>query len=329
MIARRRVLLGLGAGALAPLATFAQQRRKAWRIGLLQIGSKKYFINGDYQKAFLEGMRERGYALDTDFVVHERFADGEIGRLPALAAELVRIPVDLILTSGTQANRAAQQATTTIPIVTVVEADPVGNGFAVSLARPGKNITGLSTLFGDTIIKNLEFLASAVPRLSRIAVLINPSNQGSNAQLATIRSAALKAGINVLALDAANAEEIELAIAAMQREQAQALLVLPDTIYSSQMELIARLTLKHRLPSSYVQNRYPEVGGLMSYGQDTVGNWRLGAKFIDSIFKGAKPGELPFEQPAKFDLVINMKTAQELGIKIPQTILLQATKVIE
>lgn len=274
-------------------------------------------------------MREHGYALDRDFIVEERFADGEVGRLPALAAELVRIPVDLVLTSGTQANRAAQQATTAIPIVTVVEADPVGNGFAVSLARPGKNITGLSTLFADTIIKNLEFLVSVVPGLSRIAVLRNTSNTGSKAQLATIQAAALKAGIKVLEMDATNPEEIEHAIAAMPRERMQAFIVLPDTIYSSQLEQIARLALKHRLPSSYLVNRYSEVGGLMSYGQDITGNWRLGAKFIDKIFRGAKASDLPFEQPPTFELVINMKTAQALGMKIPQTMLLRATKVFE
>ena len=329
MVARRRVILGLGAGALAPLASFAQQPRKVWRIGLLLIGSKEFFVGNAFQKQFLQGMREHGYALDRDFIVEERFAAGEVGRLPNLAAELVRLQVDLILTSGTQANRAAQQASATIPIVTVVETDPVGNGFAVSLARPGKNITGLSTLFGDTIIKNLEFLVLAVPGLSRVAVLRNPSNTGSKAQLATIQAAALKVGINVLAVDAANPEEIEHAIAAMPRERMQAFLALPDTIYSSQLEQIARLALKHRLPSSYVQNRYPEAGGLMSYGQDTTGNWRLGAKFIDKIFKGAKPGDLPFEQPATFELVINLKTAHALGIKIPQTMLLRATKVIE
>jgi len=329
MVGRRWVVLWLGAGMLAPLATFAQQQLKVWRIGLLQLSSKKYFVDGGFQKAFLEGMRERGYTLHTDFVVEERFGDGEAGRLPALARELVRIPVDLILTSGTQANRAAQQATTTIPVVTVAEADPVGNGLAVSLARPGKNITGLSTLFGDTIIKNMEFLTSIVPRLSRLAVLTNPSNEGSKAQLDTIRAAALKARINVLALDATNVEEIALAIETMQREKAQALLVLPDSIFSSQMAVIARLALKHRLPSSYVQNRYPELGGLISYGRDNVDNWRLGAAFIERIFKGARPGDLPFEQPATFQLVLNMKTAQTLGVKIPRAILLQATNVIE
>jgi len=329
MISRRWVVLALGAATVAPLATFAQQRRAMWRIGVLQLGSKEYFTQSGNQKAFVDGMRGRGYTLGTDFLVEERFADDDVARLPALAAELVAIPVDLILTSGTQANRAAQQATATIPIVTVAEADPVGNGLALSLARPGKNITGLSTLYGDTIIKNLELLASTSSRPLRLAVLTNPSNAGHKGQLAVIRSAALKAGIHVLAVDAANTEEIALAIETMQREKAQALLVLPDSIYSSQMDLIARLTLKHRMPSSYVQSRYAEVGGLMSYGRDNVDYWRLGAAFIDRIFKGARPGDLPFEQPATFQLVLNMKTARALGVKIPQATLLQATKVIE
>ena len=187
MVTRRRVVIGLGVGALTPLASFAQQPRKVWRIGVLQLASKKFYVDIGSQKMFLQGMREHGYALDKDFIVEERFADGEVGRLPALAAELVRVGVDLILTSATQANRAAQQGTTTIPIVTVAEADPVGNGFAVSLARPGKNMTGLSTLLAETIVKNFEFLVLTVPKLSRIAVLRNPSNAGAKAQLASIR----------------------------------------------------------------------------------------------------------------------------------------------
>jgi putative ABC transport system substrate-binding protein len=314
-------MLGLGACVLAPTMAFAQQARKTWRIGLLQIGSKQFFISSGYQQAFLEGMRERGYVAGTDFVVEERFADGDVGRLSALASDLVRIPVDLILTSGTQANRAVQQSTTTIPVVTVAEADPVGNGLAVSLARPGKNITGLSTQFGDTIIKNVELLAASVPELSRLAVLINPSNQGHKQQLATVRSTAQKTGIHVLPFDAANAAAIEPAIEAAQRQQAQALLILPDSVYSSQVEPIAR--------SSYVLNPYPEAGGLMSYGRDNADYWRLSPSFIDRIFKGARPGDLPFEQPATFQLVLNMKTAQALGVKIPQALLIQAAKVIE
>jgi putative ABC transport system substrate-binding protein len=329
MISRRRVALGLGAGAFAPLATLAQQRPVKWRIGVLQLSSKEFFVQGGYQQEFLAGMRERGYVLGTDFVLDERFADGDVARLPMLAAELARIPVDLILTSGTQANRATQQATTTIPVVTVAEADPVGNGLAVTLARPGKNITGLSTLFGDTIIKNVELLAAIVPKLTRLAVLANPSNQGSHAQLAAIRSVASTGGFVVVPFDAASANDIARAIERAQREKAQALLVLPDSIFSSLMDVIARLTLKHGLPSSYVQDRYAEAGGLMSYGRDNVVNWRLGTGFIDRIFKGARPGDLPFEQPSVFQLVLNMRTAQTLGVKIPQAILVQATKVIE
>jgi len=236
MISRRRVALGVVAGAFAPLATFAQQQPVRWRIGVLQLSSKEFFVQGGYQKAFLDGMRARGYVLGSDFVIEERFADGDVGRLPTLVAELTRIPVDLILTSGTQANRAAQQATTTIPVVTVAEADPVGNGLAVTLARPGKNITGLSTLFGDTIIKNVELLTSIVPKLTRLAVLTNPSNQGSQGQLAAIRSVAPKGGMVVLPFDALAADDIAPAIERMQREKAQALLVLPDSIFSSQMD---------------------------------------------------------------------------------------------
>ena len=329
MTTRRQVVVTLGAGVLAMDAGFAQQPRKVWRIGLLQLGLKSYHVSAGFQNAFLQGMREHGLVLERDFIVEERFAEGELARLPVLAAELVRMRVDLILTGSTQANRAAQQATSTIPIVIVVEADPVGNGFAVSLARPGKNMTGLSTLHGETIVKNLESLVLTVPRLSRIGLLKNPSNPGAKGQLATLQAAAQKVGVTVLAFDASDSAEIEVAIATMQRERVQAFVGLPDTIFSGQSELIARLALKHRLPSSYVQATYPEKGGLMSYGQDLTDNWRRSAKFIDKIFKGAKPSDLPFEQPTVFEFVVNLNTAKALGLKIPQSILIQATKVIE
>ena len=329
MNTRRRLVFVMGGVALAPFASLAQQSGKVWRIGVLQASTKKYFVASGFQKNFLKGMREHGYVPERDFITLERFADGDLSRLPALAAELVQARVDLILTSTTQVNRAAHSATDTIPIVTVVEADPVGQGFAVSLARPGKNVTGLSTLFAETIVKNFEFLLLSVPKLSRLAVLRNPSNTGAKVQLATIQTAATKAGVSVLVLDASSPTEIERAIGAMQGERVQAFIALPDTIFSQQVELMARTALKHRIPSSYVNSPFPDIGGLMSYGQDIAANYRNGARFIDRIFKGAKPGELPFEQPTTFELVLNLKTAQALGIKFPQTVLLQATRVIE
>ena len=328
MVARRQ-FVALGAAMLAAPAAFAQQPHKVWRIGLLYIANKEFFVSFGAQGIFLQGMHDHGYAPGKDFVFEERFADGDVARLPVLAAELVRSGVDLILTSGTQANRAAQQATATIPIVTITEADPVGNGFALSLARPGKNMTGISTLFAETIVKNVEYLSQMVPRLSRIGVMQNASNGSAKAQIASVRAAAAKIGIQVLVVDASSSDDIERGVETMQRERVQAFLALPDSVLSAQNEQIGRLALKHRLPSSYSTSRYPEVGGLFSYGQDTRKLWRQGAKFVDRIFKGAKPADLPFEQPVTFELVINMKTAQTLGIKVPQSLLLQATRLIE
>ena len=330
MVKRRDFVIALGAGALAPFASFAQQRGKVWRVGMLSLQSKKFYVDSGYEKLFLQGMREQGYAEGRDFVIEERFAEGEVGRLAGLVADLVRTKVDVIVSTGTQTTIEAQKGTSTIPIVTVAEADPIGNGFALSLARPGKNITGLSNAISDTYLKNLEFLKVIVPRLSSIAVLRNPSNAAMHKRLlGAIEPAARKVGIKVLAVDAGNPEEIERAIAAMSRKRVQALAVLPDSIFTQQVGQIAQLTLKHRLPSAYTRHEFPEAGGLLSYGNDITVNYRLGAKFIDKIFKGAKPGELPFEQPTIFELAVNMKTAKALGLKIPNLILVQATKVIE
>ena len=329
MIARRRVVIGLASSLVVEPRLFAQQPRKLWRIGLLYLPSKKFFIDSGYQDSQLLGMREHGYELGRDFVFEERFANGDSARLPTLAIELVRAKVDLILTNGTQANRAALEATTTIPIVTAAEADPVGNGFAVSLARPGKNMTGLATLLTETIVKNFELLTAVLPKQARVAVLKNPSNPGLNAQLANIQAAAQKLGVRILPIDAGNPEEIERAIAGMQREGVHAFMTLPDSFFSQQTRQIAQLALKHRLPSTFFRASYAEAGGLMSHGQDFVANWRLSAKFIDQIFKGAKAGDLPFEQPIAFEMEINLKTARELGITVPQILRIQATRVID
>ena len=327
---RRKLVVVLGAGVLkVPYGAMAQQPRRLWRIGLLYLPSKKFFIDSGTQQSQLLGMREHGYEPGRDFVFEERFANGDSARLPALATELVRANVDLILTSGTQANRATLESTTTIPIVTAAEADPVGNGFAVSLARPGKNMTGLASLLTETIVKNFELLTAVLPPQARVAVLKNPSNPGGNVQLANIQAAAQKLGVRIVPIDAGNPEEIERAIASMQRDRVQAFMTLPDSFFSQQAQQIAQLALKHRLPSSFYRAEYAEGGGLMSHGQDFVATWRLAAKFIDQIFKGAKAGDLPFEQPTTFETVINLKTARELGITVPMALRIQATSLIE
>ena len=329
MIARRRVVIAPAGGALAVQTSHAQKPRRLWRIGLLELASKPYQIDGGYLSAFVAGMRELGYEPDKDFVFEERFANGDSGRLPALAAELVRAGVELLITSGTQANRAALQSSTTIPIVTTAEADPVGNGFAVSLSHPGKNITGLATLLAETIVKNFELLCVMVPKRARIGLLNNPRNPGHKAQLANLQAAANKLGVTIAPVDATSVDEIERAVATMPRDGIQAFMTLPDRFFSQQVQQIAQLSLKHRLISSFYRPEYPDAGGLMSHGQDLLGNWRRAAMFADRIFKGAKAGDLPFEQPTIFELVVNLKTARELGISVPQSVQVQATRLIE
>ncbi len=278
---------------------------------------------------FLQGMREVGLIEGKDFVIDWRFADGKMERLPEIMAELVRANIDLIVSTGTQGSFAAKQATTTIPIVITAEANPVGNGFAASLARPGGNMTGLSTSTADLVGKHLELLKEVVPRMSRVAVLRNPTNKGHAAMLGYVQTAARSIGVQVLAVAAGTPDDIRRGFAIMKRERPDALICLIDAFYAQQRRQLADLAIKQRLPSVFAQIEHATAGGLMFYGQDQSENYRRAATFIDKILKGAKPGDIPFEQPTKFTMVINMKTAMALGIKIPNSILMRADKVIE
>ena len=337
MLTRRDLLMSAGASALTqplvlhPRAAFAQTPRKVWRIGLLSLVARQFYADAGSLKLFAQGMQEHGYTEGRDYVIEARFADGDAARLPALAAELVRANIDLIVSPGTQVTLAARKATATIPIVVLLDADPVANGFAVTLARPGKNLTGFSTQFSETAVKNLELMTRLVPKLTRVAVLHNPSNAVLHQRmLIGLTLQAKQIDVQLLPFEAGSADGIELAFKAMARERVEALLViLPDNIYRTRAVHIAQLALKQRLPSTHYTLEYPEAGGLMSYGAKNIENWRLGTKFIDKIFKGAKVGEIPFEQPIHFDLTVNLKTAKALGLKVPQSILIQATKVIE
>ncbi len=330
MISRWAFLGTLAAGLLAaPLAAWGQQAPKVWRIGFLYFASRQSALETGRYNAFLGGMRELGYVEGKNFLVEARFADGDTERLPSLAAELVRLNVDVIAATGTAAIRAAQQATTAIPIVMAVSADPVADGFAASLARPGRNITGLSNSYTDLSQKYLELLSTAVPRLSRVAVLMNPGNPSHPGQLKLIQAAATKARLRVLTVDGRTAEAIERAFDAMTRERVEAVIVSGDTFFTQQARQIADLALKYRLPSMYVGRDYPETGGLMSYGPNVRDNFRHAASFVDKILKGAKPGDLPIEQPTTFELVINLKTAKALGLTIPQSLVLRADELIQ
>ena len=305
----------------------AQQPENIPRIGYLEAVSPS--ISAVRTEAFRQGLRELGYVEGKNIVTEYRYAEGKRDRLPALAAELVRLKVDVIVTAGASATRAAKKATSTIPIVMAQDSDPVGKGVVASLARPGGNITGLSTLAPEISGKQLELLKEIIPKLSRVAVL-GTSTRPGNAQ--TLREVELAAGafkVEVRYLDVLDPKKIETAFGAARKERADAVLVLAGRILISHRTQVVELAVKSRLPAIYPFPVYVEAGGLMSYGVRRSDLFRRAATYVDKILKGANPAELPVEQPTKFELVINLKTAKALGITIPPTLLLQATKVIK
>jgi putative ABC transport system substrate-binding protein len=325
---RRILIIALGAGAIAaPLRSFAQQQGKVWRVGFLGQRDRSSFAS--HFEAFKVKMRELGYLEGKNLVFEFRSADGNYDRLPGLAAELVRLAMDAIVAVGPNAIGALQKASATIPIVMASAGDPVSSGFVKSLAHPGGNITGVSTQVSELGPKLLEMLQSIVPKLSRVAVLVNSANRGGVAQLERIQSVAQKARVVLLRVDARDAQEIEKAFSAMTSWKAGGVIVVRDGFFIQQSRQIAVLAAKNRLPSIAPIREYAESGGLMSYGQDIADGFRLAAVYVDKIFKGLKPGDLPVEQPTKFELIINGKTAKTLGLKIPQTLLVLADTVIE
>ena len=326
---RRQLLIALSASALAPLASFAQQRGKLWRIGFLVAGTRPASMDAHYIGAFARGLRELGYVEGKNFEFEWRFGDGNYQRLPALAAELVGLKVDLLVTGGTVANRALQQATTTIPIVNATMSDPVESGLVASLSRPGGNITGLSLTTSDMSPKHIELAKLMLPKLSRLAVLVNFGNPAHPATAKSIEANAKKLVVRVQKLDARNPDGIQRNFAIMKRERADAVIVLVDAFFLSQRQQLAELALKNRLPSIFSAQEHVEAGGLMSYGQSLTDLYRRAAGFVDKIIKGAKPADMPIEQPAVFSLAINRTTAKALGLTIPQELLLRADKVIE
>ena len=274
-------------------------------------------------------MRELGYAEGGNLKIEWRFADGRNELLPGMAAELVQLKPDIIVAAGAQAIGAAQKATTTIPIVMGTTGDPVGSGFVKSLAHPGGNITGLSDISSDLGAKLLDLLLRMVPKVTHVAVLTNPANPSHPTLLKSIQNAAQTAGIRITPVAASSAQEIESAFSVMIKEKAGAVIAAADALFNQQIRRIAELTAKHRLPSISGWPQYVAAGGLMNYGQDFGENFRRAATFVDKIFKGAKPADLPVEQPTKFELVINGKAAKALGLTIPQSLLISANKVIE
>jgi putative ABC transport system substrate-binding protein len=328
---KRRTFLAMLAGGLlaAPLAAEAQPREKVPRVGYLSPGSPSEPFRRRRFEAFRQGLRELGYVEGQNIAIESRWAEGKYDRYSVLAADLVRLKVDVIVAVGGRATQDAQQATRTIPIVMSVVIDPVGSGLVASLARPGGNVTGLTIMASDLVGKQLELLKEVVPKVSRVALLWNPANPGSAPQLRQAEAAARALGVRLQPLEARGPQEIDSAFAAMTRERAGALLILPDAIFGNQRRQIAELAAKRRLPSLLGVGEYAEAGGLMTYSANNLDLERRAATFVDKILKGAKPADLPVEQPAKFELVINLRTAKAIGLTIPQSLLLRADEVIQ
>ncbi len=274
-------------------------------------------------------MRELGYVEGKNLVIEWRFADGNNERMAAMASELAQMNVDVIVTAGVPPTAAVKKATTTIPIVMGTATDPLGSGLVQSLARPGGNITGLSNVAVDISPKHLEMLIAVAPRLSRVGVLLNPDTSSHTAILKNLNVAAQRVKITIVPVEARTPQEIDDAFPQMVRESAAALIVPLAPLFNDQARRIAELALKNRLPSVSAFYKYAEVGGLINYGQNLADHYYRAASYVDRIFRGAKPGDLPIEQPTRFESVVNRSTAKALGVTIPQELLLRADKLIE
>ena len=325
---RRRILRGALAMTLSSLLSGCEKPAKAPRIGFLAVGSREgraFLIEG-----FLRGLREHGYVEGQNIVIEYRFSEGRNDRLPELAAELVDLKVKLILASGSPASFAAKQATRTIPIVMgSLAANPVETGLIASLARPGGNITGMTEMASELGAKRLQLLEQTVPGLSRVAVFWNPPNPAYGPVLKELEAAAQTLGMEIQRLEVRVPEDFESALEAATKQRAGALFVPGDPLVTNRPKIVADLALKYRLPTITDFRELPEAGGLLSFGPDLVDSYRRAAAHVDKILKGANPADLPMEQPTKFDLFVNLTTARTLGLTIPQSVIAQATKVIQ
>jgi ABC-type uncharacterized transport system substrate-binding protein len=319
----RRILL-LAALAI-PIACLAQQSQKLLRIGVLAADSSSTRV----YEGFRQGMQALGYVEGKNITIQWRFADGNYERLPLLAAELARLNVDVIVAGTTLSVQAAHQATGTIPIVMVAVPDPVGEGFVARLSRPGRNITGLTNIVTEVSPKHLELLRAVVPKLARVAVMINPLNPSDALVLEQVQGAAYSAGVKVLAVEASTTQQIDAAFGAMAQARTQAMIVAADSFFDVQRDQIAKLALKNRLPTISSNREMTEAGGMMSYGQDLTEHYRRAATYVDKILKGAKPAALPIEQPTVLQLVINRNSAKALGVTIPEQLVVRADTVVE
>jgi ABC-type uncharacterized transport system substrate-binding protein len=330
-VKRREFLTLLGGAATmssfaGPLPARAQEAGKVHRIGFLWDSPTVF---PEAMEALRQALRNLGYVEGRNLITEYRWAEGKPERMRELAEELVRLKVDVIIAPSSIYTAAAKRATATIPIVFFSHADPLGSGHVASLAQPSGNATGLSLMMTETNIKLLELLKDAVAGLVRVAVVFDPATPSHGPGLRAVEMAGPALGLALQALPVRSAAEYDGAFAAMTQERADAVLFLSTPLYTAGARRLAELALAHKLPSIYAPREHVEVGGLLSYGPDRADLWRRGATYVDKILKGAKPAELPVEQPTKFDLAVNLKTAKALGLTIPESFLLRADKVIE
>jgi putative tryptophan/tyrosine transport system substrate-binding protein len=326
---RRREFITLLGGAAAswPLAASAQPAMPV--LGFVSFAQREATLQASWYQAFHDGLRELGWAPGRNLVIEYRFADNDPDRLAVLAHDLVRLKPDAIFVPTRPALPTVKEATTTIPIVFVSLGDPVAEGWVASLAKPGANLTGVAGLSPDLAGKRLELLRELVPSLSKVAVLWNPANSAEAAAVKATETAALSLGMSLIVERASNPSEIDRAIAAVTQSGAKSVVVLPDPMFLANRAQLVELIGKARLPAIYMETGFVAAGGLLSYGPNFTELFRRAAAYVDKILKGAKPGDLPVEQPTKFELVINLKTATAIGITPPTSILLRATEVIE
>lgn len=317
------LMLGLCTG---PLAADAQPPAKGPRIGVLTLA---VWSSTPLAEAFSQGLREHGYLEGQNIVLEHRYAEGRAGRLSALAAELVRLKVDVIVTQSDAAALAAKQATQTIPIVMAIAGDPVKAGVVANLARPGGNVTGLTLVHPELSGKRLQLLKEVVPKTTVVAVIWNPTNRAAAGFLRETEAAARSLGLKLHAFEARGPAELDAAFKAVADARPTAFFTIPNGVFADNVTRIVEFATKSRLPGVFPNREFPEAGGLMSYGPNFAANFRRAAAFVDKILKGAKPADLPVEQPTSFELVVNLKTAKVLGLTIPASVRARADRVIE
>jgi putative ABC transport system substrate-binding protein len=329
MMDRRTFLAGTGAVLLAtPLGVEAQPAGKVWRIGFLGDGSRDDRV-GISLEPFREGLRDLGYVDGKNVIIEDRWTDGKGERLPELLDELIRLKVDVVVTHGVRAGKAAKAATKTIPIVVAITPDPVGAGLVASLARPGGNVTGLSDEVTDLAEKEIQFFQEALPRLKRVAFLWNEGNPGARLTFDATLKAARKFGLEVTIHGVTRIEQLEFTVDRIAKERPDGVIVIHDFFIVNNRVRVAQLALKNRLPTVCAATPFAVAGGLMAYAPNYGDLFRRSAIYVDKILKGAKPADLPVEQPTKFELVINLKTAKALGLTIPPSLLARADEVIQ